>query len=257
MEKPHLLLTNDDGIDAAGLRYLFQAIADIADVTIVAPAKEQSGSGTSFNYLTPVAIEPVPWDGAAAWKVHGSPMDCVKLGLSRFAESTPDLILSGINHGTNAGRTALYSGTVGGAIEGAMRGIPSIAFSCCQEDANISHVLPYILPVVKHVLTTGMDKGTLLNVNFPCHHESEFKGYRLARQGKSYWIETPESVEHPEGLDAYNLGGRWAHFEEHSDTDVSLLREGYITAAPLHISDITDYKHLEKDQKAFAKLSTG
>lgn len=255
MQRPHLLLTNDDGIDAAGIRFLFEAVREIGDVTIVAPKEQQSGSGTGFNYHSPIAIEPVEWEGASAWKVDGSPMDCVKLGLSRFAERPADIVLSGINHGTNAGRTALYSGTVGGAIEGAIRGIPSVAFSCCQEDDEIGHVVFYIAPVVRHVLKNSLPKGTLLNVNFPCHHVSEFKGYRYARQGRSYWIETPTQAAHPDGHEAYHLGGRWAHWEEHGNTDVSLLREGYITAAPLHVSDITDFDELEKSREKFDKLS--
>ena len=255
MKKPHILITNDDGVDSKGIRYLWEAISSFADVTIVAPSEERSGSGTSFNYLTPIRVDKEEWkDGTKVWRVHGSPTDCVKLGLSSFVDNQPDLVLSGINFGTNAGRTAIYSGTVGGVIEAVMRNIKGVAFSCCQEEGEINHVKKYIEPVVRHALDITFPHGTLLNVNFPCHEEEGFRGFRLARQGRGYWVDRPKQVEHPEGLLSYSLGGRWANYPEHEESDVSLLREGFITAVPIHVSELTDHSHLEEHRSTFEQL---
>ncbi len=134
-KKPTLLVTNDDGIMAPGLKYLWEAISSIADVYIVAPSIEQSGVGLAITIRNPIQILPTPWEnGARAWTVTGTPADCVRLGMSVLMESPPDLIVSGINRGANSGRNVLYSGTVGGVIEGVLRNIPGIAFSCVDFD---------------------------------------------------------------------------------------------------------------------------
>jgi len=253
--KPKILITNDDGISAEGIKALWRALADHADITIVAPMTDQSGTGLGITFRTPLQIEEVAWErGTPAWKVNGTPADCVKLSLRFLMKEKPDIIVSGINKGSNAGRTVLYSGTVGGVIEGAMRQIPGIAFSV-EESTNPNYSIAdqYIYPLVKYTLDNPLPPGTLLNVNFPSHLDV-LKGVRLARQGKGYWIDHPHERIHPEGNPYYWLGGRWDHHEEENDSDVSLLREGFVSAVPIHVSELTDQQQYSSRKEAFNKL---
>jgi 5'-nucleotidase len=246
--RPFLLITNDDGIHAPGIRHLFEAVREYADVAIVAPHSERSGSGLGITWTKPLHIHPVAWEGAdKAWSVTGTPADCVKMGLAVLLERTPDMIISGVNRGSNAGRTVLYSGTVGGVIEGALKGIPGIAFSFCDFEAPpLSATKKYIFPLIRHFLDNPLPKGTLLNVNFPYNAKVEIKGLRMAKQGRSYWQESPDRRIHPEGLPYYWLGGAWGGVEEEIDSDVALIDQGYIAAVPIQISELTCQKTFDK-----------
>ena len=207
-EKPQILITNDDGISAPGIKHLFLALKDFAHISIVAPALEQSGVGAAITLRDPLHIIPVDWEGnVPAWKVTGTPADCVRLGMS-VLKAKPDLIVSGINRGSNSGRNVLYSGTVGGVIEGVLRGVPGIAFSCSDFAApNYKMAEEHVLSIVKHLLEHPMPKGTLLNVNFP---ETEvIRGVKMARQGMGYWMENLEERIHPEGNTYYWMVGAW------------------------------------------------
>jgi 5'-nucleotidase len=253
--KPRILITNDDGIFSPGLKCLWESLVDHADVSIIAPGTDQSGVGLGFTFRVPLEIDKVKWDqNTPAWKVNGTPVDCVKLGLSVILKEKPDLIVSGINQVSNAGRTVLYSGTVGGAIEATLRGIPGIAFSFeDMETPDYSVAQKYIYPIVKHTLDHPLPKGTLLNVNFP-YTSKEFKGIKLARQGRSYWVDTPHERIHPEGTPYFWLGGKWDDHEEHPESDVALLKQGYITVVPIHVDELTDHKHLESRKASFEQL---
>lgn len=252
--KPRILITNDDGIFSPGLRHLWEALVDHAHVTIVAPAMDRSGSGLGVTLRKPLQIEEVSWDkNTPAWKVTGTPADCVKLGFGIILKEKPDLIVSGINSGSNAGRTLLYSGTVGGVIEGAFRNIPGIAFSL--EDMDNPDFKPsnkYIYPIVKHVIDHPLPQGTILNVNIP--NTLDLKGIKLARQGKSYWMDNPDARIHPQGNPYFWIGGRWDTHEESEDSDVFLLSQGYITAVPAHINELTDHDTLQKRKAQFEQL---
>jgi 5'-nucleotidase len=251
-ERPFLLLVNDDGIHAPGMRHLWEGLAEHADLAIVAPATEQSGTGMSLTLRQPLHIESVTWEGETpAWKVTGTPADCVRMALAVLLERMPDMIVSGINKGSNAGRNILHSGTVGGVIEGALRGIPGVAFSCDRFDSPpYAAAVPHIYPVVRHFLRHPLPRGSLLNVTIP----DVVKGYRLARQGMGYWIEDPDERIHPEGMPYYWLGGKWHHHEEEEDSDVSLLREGYMTAVPIHVGELTDHALLRQHRERFSAL---
>lgn len=253
--KPKILITNDDGIFAPGIKALWQALAPHAQITIVAPMTDQSGTGVGVSFRTPLQTEQVTWEeGTTAWKVNGTPADCVKLSLRVLMKEKPDLIVSGINRGSNSGRTVLYSGTVGGVIEGAMRHIPGIAFSCEEfNNPNYQAASNYIYPLVKYVLEHPLPGGTLLNVNFPASTPSP-KGVRLARQGRGYWVENPDERIHPEGNPYYWLGGRWDHHEEAEDSDVFLLKEGYVAVVPIHVSELTDHHQYESRKTTFNEL---
>ncbi len=249
--KPKILITNDDGIAAPGIKHLCESLSEIAEVSIVAPAYERSGAGLGITLRKPLLIEPVEWPQVKqAWKITGTPADCVRMGLSTLLDSPPDLIVSGINRGSNAGRTVLYSGTVGGVIEGVLRHVPGLAFSCAEFDnPNYAITQPYILSLVQHALAHPMPIGTFLNVNFPA--ANHIKGIKMARQGYSYWIEDPSERTHPDGHSYYWLGGKWKSYEEHPESDVSLLNEGYATAAPIRIHELTDLLLFESRKDHF------
>lgn len=240
-ERPFLLITNDDGIHAPGIKHLWQCVHEYADVAIVAPYSEKSGSGLSITWRKPLHIQPVSWENETpAWSLSGTPADCVKIALSVMLKKRPSMIISGINKGSNSGRTVLYSGTVGGCIEGALKGIPGIAFSFSDlEVPPLSSTKKYIFPLIQHFLRNPLPPGTFLNVNFPYNCKDGIKGLRFAKQGKGYWVEAPDKRIHPEGSPYYWLGGTWASYEEDPESDVSYLDQGYMTAVPIHIEQLT------------------
>lgn len=253
--RPHLLLSNDDGIHAPGLRYLWNCLSPYYTLTICAPMQEQSGVGMAITIREPLRMESLPWHSEGppcdqaniAWAVSGTPADCIKLALhTLFEKQPPALILTGINRGSNAGRTALYSGTVAGAIEGALQGIPSIAFSCISyEQPDYALAAKYIPEIVAYALAEPFATHTVLNVNFPELTSGQPKGFRLTRQGKEFWGEEIISREHPiEGHTYYWMGSRCVEFEEHAESDIALLQAGYITAVPMQVHDLTDHHFL-------------
>lgn len=252
--KPKILITNDDGINAPGIRHLWSALSPMADVTVVAPAHEQSAAGLSITTRNPLHIQAVGW-GNDVWSVNGTPADCVKLALSVVLDEKPDLVVSGINKGSNAGRNVLYSGTVAGAIEGVMHDIPAIAFSCYNYfNPSYTDAQNFVPLIVQHSLSHPMPSGTLLNVNFPDHEKyGKIKGFRMTRQGKEFWAENPDKRTHPaEGKAYYWLGLKIAEFDEHEDSDIAWLKKGYATAVPVHVGDMTDHAHLSKAKESFA-----
>lgn len=253
-KKYKILITNDDGIEAPGLRYLWETLVDFAELYIVAPSSEKSGVGLSITIRDPIHIQPVNWDkGTKAWKITGTPADCIRMGMSVILNSPPDLIVSGINRGSNSGRNVLYSGTIGGVIEGALRNVPGIAFSCVDfMNPDYEKAQHFICPIIKHLIENPLPQGTVLNVNFP--DVQEIKGLKLARQGKGYWIEDPEQRVHPEGHSYFWHGGKWKDHEEHEESDVHLLKQGFATAVPIHISELTDNQFFSEAKKHFNAL---
>lgn len=254
--RPHILITNDDGINAQGITNLWNALHSIADITIVAPASEQSGVGLGITTRDPLRIERHHGFGSChAWSVTGTPADCVKMALNVVMDRRPDFIVSGINRGTNAGRNVLYSGTVAGAIEGVFQGIPSLAFSCWDyKDPDYLSALPYIPAIVHNTLLHPLPFGTLLNVNFPPRIH-EIKGVKLARQGKAFWKENPDKRNHPSDEHSYYwMGIQLAQFEETEDSDIHWLHKGYVAAVPMHVGELTDHKHLSDRKASFEAL---
>ncbi len=256
MAKPFILITNDDGIQALGIRHLWDAVRDFADVAIVAPHTEKSGCGMSITWSKPLNLREAAWeDKTPAWSVNGTPADCVKMGISVLLKKKPDLIISGVNRGSNAGRTVLYSGTVGGVIEGVLRNIPGIAFSFSDIDfPALGSVKKLIAAIIHHFLADPLPTGSFLNVNFPVKCQEGVKGIRMARQGRGYWLENPDRRIHPEGNPYYWLGGQWSTHEEEPDSDVALLGQGYLTAVPIFIGDLTDHQLMKKHQDAIQKI---
>lgn len=254
--RPYILITNDDGIYAPGIKHLWKALETIADVIVVAPASEQSAVSLSITIRHPLRIEKVDWPwapNAQIWSINGTPADCVKLALNVILPHPPHLIVSGINRGSNAGRNVLYSGTVAAIIEGVMHNIPGIAFSLADYfNPNYEKVEAYIPSMIHYLLEHPLPAGTFLNVNFPKLREAGIRGIRLTKQGREYWAENPEQREHPaEGLPYYWLGAKLAQFREEPDSDIMLLREGYATAVPIHISDLTHHLLVDQQREKF------
>lgn len=244
-KRPYILLTNDDGIHAPGLRHLWEAINEYADVVIVAPLTEKSGSGLSITFNTPLSIQEVKWE-TPAWAVNGTPADCVKMALSAILDKRPDMVVSGINCGSNAGRTVLYSGTIGGVIEGVLKNIPGIAFSFSDFVVPpLTATKKYIFPLIEHFLENPLPSGSFLNVNFPLDAKSRILGFKLAKQGKGCWLESPDKREHPHGMPYYWLGGKWTSHQEDLDSDVHFIDQGFIAGVPIHIAELTDHDALE------------
>ena len=250
---PNILITNDDGIHAAGIRHLWQALRNHASVTVAAPSVEQSAVGLSITLRHPLHIEPNPnFNNTPAWSINGTPSDCVKLGLNVIMKDRPDLVVSGINRGNNSGRNLLYSGTVAGAIEAVMHDIPGIAFSCYDyHHTDYSLVESYIPMIVEYVLKHPLPKGTLLNVNFPSKTHT-IKGIKLTRQGQGYWMEDPDKRHHPsEGHYYYWLGTKLYECDELEDSDVYWLQQGYAAAVPVHVGELTHHAHLASQKNHF------
>lgn len=253
----NILITNDDGIHAPGIRHLWNALHEFADVTVIAPDREQSAVSLSITVRKALHIDSIDWGcGANAWCINGTPADCIKLGLNAVLDTKPDLIVSGINRGSNAGRNILYSGTVAGAIEGVMHDIPSIAFSCYDyhKMPNFARAEQYIPSIVEHVIEHPLPQGTLLNVNFPIQDHA-IKGFKYTRNGMQFWAENPDCRMHPtEERNTYWLGARMAEFPEHEDCDISWLEKGYVTAVPIQVNDLTHGSHLAEKKEAFENL---
>lgn len=255
--RPRILITNDDGVHAPGIYSLCRAAQNVADVCIVAPSGEQSAVGLSITLRRPLQIQRISLPGinSPVWAVTGTPADCVKLAINTILDNPPDLILSGINRGSNAGRNVLYSGTVAAVIEGTLSRIPGMAISMADYyDTSYQHIEETIPALIQYLLDHPLPSGTFMNVNFPSVTLGPVKGIRLTTQGKEYWMENPEKRSHPvEGHDYYWLGARLAQFDESEDCDISWLRKGYAAAVPIHIDNMTDHSHLMTQREIFEK----
>lgn len=260
MNKPKVLLCNDDGINAPGIRSLYEAASPLFDCVIVAPAENQSckGAGASIPESRYIEAEKVLWeDNIEAWKVYGTPVDCTKFALHFLLKEKPHFILSGINDGSNAGRNVMYSGTVGAVIQATFLGVPGIAFSAPYEEGveKFEKAKVYIPKILEHFTLYPIPKGTLMNVNFPSHSTDGIQGIKMARQGQSYWDARIGSDLALKGTRKYPILDSWSHQEEHPESDISLLKEGFITCTPVHVEDLTDYEHHKKHKPIFEELN--
>lgn len=243
-----ILLTNDDGVFAPGLRALRRELAKLGEVTVVAPAKEQSGVGHSITLLSPLVVKQVDdEDGTVlGWMVEGSPADSVKLAICELLPRPPDLIVSGINSGSNAGINVLYSGTVAAAIEGAFFKITSIAVSLeLSEHFDYRHAAAHAAKVIQKILANKPPTGSLYNINLPAHSRGEPRGVRVAPMGLGRYGEGFERRQDPRGRTYYWMTYNPPFHLEGPETDVTSLCEGYITVTPLHF-DLTRYDEIQQ-----------
>lgn len=233
---PRILVSNDDGIDAAGIRALAKAMKEIGDVVVVAPDTQQSAVGHALTVSLPLrATRHSSPEDLRGWSVSGTPADCVKLAVKRLLDQPPDLVVSGINHGRNTAVSLVYSGTVSGATEGTLLGIPSIAFSLddFSHNADFTYAARVASWFAPQVIARGLPRGVLLNVNIPALPESEILGLRLARQGDSYWDDNYDERRDPMGRPYYWLSGHNVLLGPEG-SDEELLTAGYVTITPIH-----------------------
>ena len=237
MEKPLILVTNDDGITAPGLRSLIRTMKEIGDVIVVAPDSPQSGMGHAITidntlYSKKVVID-TEQGAPAEYSCSGTPADCVKLALQEILDRRPDICVSGINHGSNASINVIYSGTMSAAIEAGIEGVPAIGFSLCDYswEANFEPALKYVKKIVSQALQYGIPKGTVLNVNIPKSDEAP-KGIRICRQARANWKEKFDKRTSPTGKDYYWLTGEFELLDKGEDTDEWALAQGYVSVVP-------------------------
>lgn len=262
MKRPHILVTNDDGIHAKGIKHLWNALKHHADVTVVAPASEQSAVGLSTTIRNPLRIDAVDWDGGheRVWCVTGTPADCVKLAFKTILKNAPDFVFSGINRGANAGRNILYSGTVAATIESVMQNVPAVAFSCNDYhiDPNYDYAASFAPAILQYILEHPLPSETILNINFPEKKFGTYKGFKMTSQGKQWWAENPDKRIHPgEGSAYYWLGSKLHLDNPADDSDGAWLEQGYVTAVPIHVGNLTHTNHLAEKRAIFESLFNG
>ena len=249
VKKPLILISNDDGYHANGIKALVSFLCDFADILVCAPEAARSGFSCAFsatNYLLLKQRHNIP--GAEVWSCNGTPVDCVKMALAELChERKPDMVIGGINHGDNASVNSHYSGTMGVTLEGCMKYIPSVAYSICDhsDDADFTPLTLLVKNITKRVLKEGLPKGVCLNVNFPVV-EGGFKGVKVCRMAYGTWGNEVVRCRHPRGYDYYWMTGEYTNDEpEAEDTDNWALTHGYVAITPTTI-DVTAYEMIEQ-----------
>ncbi len=244
-DRPLILITNDDGITAPGIRTLIEVMNELGDVFVVAPDSPQSGMGHAITLDSTLHIEALTLNNGPQieYSCSGTPADCVKLAVNEILNRKPDLCVSGINHGSNSAINVLYSGTMSAAIEAGIEGIPSIGFSLSDHSWNASfkHLKKHIKNIAKKVLKNGLPEGIVLNVNFP---KDEIKGVKICRQAKSNWIEEFDKRTNPQGKEYYWLTGTFKNLDKGDDTDIHALNNGYATIVPVQF-DLTAHHFIQ------------
>lgn len=232
--KPVILVVNDDGITAPGIKVLMEEMQTLGEVVVVAPDGPQSGMGHAITIGKPLRLDQVHiYEGVEMYKSSGTPVDCVKLAVNKiFQGRKPDLCVSGINHGLNNSINVLYSGTMSAAVEGAIEGIPSIGFSLddFSYDANFNPYRKYVRSIAKQVLQNGLPKNTLLNVNFP--NVDKIKGIKICRQAGAHWVEEFDERIDPHNRGYFWLTGKFELQDRGEDTDAHALNNGYVSIVP-------------------------
>ncbi len=250
MHQPLILVTNDDGIAAPGIRALIAVANEFGKVVVVAPDSPQSGKGHGITISDPLRLNKVDiyGDDIEAYECTGTPVDCVKLAVHiPLKNRKPDLCISGINHGSNASINILYSGTMAAAMEAAMEGIPSIGFSLLDFsfDADFRGAQAYARKIIKFALTKPLRPGQLLNVNIPKLPEAEIKGIKVCRQAKGHYTEEFAESLDPRGQKYYWLTGVFVCNDDRTDTDIRALESGYVSVVP-SLFDLTDEKGMQE-----------
>lgn len=239
-----ILLTNDDGINAPGLAALRKAAADLGEVVVVAPDTERSGVAHSITLAQPLRIRRIyHGDEFFGFGINGAPADCVKLACREILGTMPDLLLSGMNLGANVAINVLYSGTVAAAIEGAMLGVPSVAFSLAEtEKPDFDGAGRVAREVLGLILADGVPERTVLNVNLPGLARSALKGIRVTHQSRTAYHELYEKRVDPWGREYFWITGEMTRdFEREPDGDLRALKDGYVSITPIHF-DMTHYQ---------------
>ena len=263
--RPLILIANDDGFQSQGIHALVDFVLPFADVLVCAPDGGRSGYSCAFSAAEPLILKRIPTEqflsdmpatelgdhSLDVWSCTGTPVDCVKLAIDQFClgRRMPDLIIGGINHGDNSTVNNHYSGTMGVAMEGCLKYIPSIAFSSCYYDpkANLESLRPYVQQIVRRVLADGLPRGVCLNVNFPARQQ--FEGVRICRMTYGRWIHEVQKQHHPCGYDYFWMVGEYLNDEpDAEDTDQWALHHGFVAITPTHM-DVTAYDYMDTLRK--------
>jgi 5'-nucleotidase len=242
-----ILVCNDDGVHAPGIQALIEAMRGLGRVTVVAPDSPQSGSGHAITLNSTLRINKIrEEENLVVYSTTGTPVDCVKLAVNEILHRKPDLLVSGINHGSNASINVLYSGTMSAAMEGALEGIPSIGFSLLNHsiDASFEASQEVVARIAPHILDKGLPWGVCLNVNIPYLNYDEIRGIKVCHQANGNWIEEFDARTDPGGQKYYWLTGKYELFDEDDGNDIKSLRNGYVTIVPVQC-DLTAYKALD------------
>ncbi len=241
--RPLILITNDDGYQSKGIKTIAEIACRFGDV-VVAPDGPRSAQSSALTIEVPISSRKVEErDGFTMYTTTGTPADCVKLAVSQLLPRKPDLLVSGINHGSNASINVIYSGTIGAAIEGSLHDIPSVGFSLCDHnpDADFSHCAPYFEQIIERTLREGLPAGVTLNVNAP---KGEVCGVRVCRQARGRWDGDFTQTPAPRLYDYYWLTGHFSFDDEDKSGDQAALNEGYISLVPLQV-DMTAYEAIQ------------
>lgn len=233
--KPLILITNDDSITAKGIAVLVEAMKPLGTILVVAPDKPQSGTGHAITIHDPLRLaKSNQFSGIDAYTCSGTPVDCVKLSIYEILKRKPDLLVSGVNHGSNAATNVLYSGTMSAAVEGAIEGIPSIGFSLLDHDADADFEASgyFARRIAAGVLSNKLQKGACLNVNIPVGKMSDLNGMKICRQGRAFWEDSFEKRKDPFGGDYYWLTGKFETSDKGEDTDMWALENNYVSIVP-------------------------
>ncbi|MCB0445608.1 MAG: 5'/3'-nucleotidase SurE [Gelidibacter sp.] len=247
-KRPLILVTNDDGITAPGIRALIEVANTIGDVVVVAPDSPQSGMGHAITINSTLFVETVTISKGKQkeYSCSGTPADCVKLGIKQILNRRPDLCVSGINHGSNSSINIIYSGTMSAALEAGIEGIPAIGFSLLDYNwnANFEAAKHFAKIIIENALTNGLPNGMVLNVNFPNLSKKEIKGIKVCRQAKANWEEEFDKRKNPQGRDYYWLTGKFVNLDHGEDTDEWALAQGYVSVVPIQF-DLTAHHYIQ------------
>ena len=245
IKKPLILVVNDDGITAPGIIALINIAKEFGEVVVVAPNKPQSGMGHAITMDSTLHVTKMDIDGTTAYACSGTPVDCVKIAVNKLLSHKPNLIISGINHGSNSSINVIYSGTMSAALEGSLEKIPAIGFSLLNHsiDADFTAAQKYVRQIIKQVLTNKFACNICLNVNIPNLKEELIAGIKVCRQAKGNWQEEYDERVDPMGRTYYWLTGQFVSEDNGNDTDEWALANNFVSIVPIQ-SDITDYKLL-------------
>ena len=246
MNKPLILVTNDDGIAAPGIRALIEMVKPLGEVVVVAPDKPQSGMGHAITINSSLRFNRVKIDGEIEeYSTSGTPVDCVKLAVKKILLRKPDLLISGINHGYNSSINVIYSGTMSAALEGALENIPSIGFSLGDHsvEADFTAAKKISGIIIQNALKNKMAEGTCLNVNIPAIKVTEINGIKVCRQAKANWEEEFDERVDPNGKKYYWLTGIFKNYDKGEDTDEWALANNYVSVVPVQ-SDLTAHQSI-------------
>lgn len=258
-ERPLILVTNDDGMFAPGLKALVEVARKLGEVVVVAPDSPQSGQGHAVTLSEPIRLNKVDaFPGLQAFECSGTPVDCVKLAKHIvLGDRDIDLCVSGINHGSNASINILYSGTLSAAMEAALEGIHSVGFSLLDFsfEADFTGAQKYAEIIMRHVLDNGMNHGHLYNVNIPDMPVESLKGIKVCRQANGRWVEEFKEGQDPRGRKYYWLTGQFEVEDTGDDHDIHALEQGYVSLVP-SIYDLSNYPEIKQLEGAFASVLT-